>query len=129
MTTKFVPSTTQHGMPGLQRPPAVSRDRLVRLARAAVPMLTQVGAVNTAAVCDAYLAEVAENDLLRRQLASLSEWREEPTRQAKVTPRITDMRETEPVDVPEDTLTSLRAMEIPDEAVPAVLFVPRRATR
>ena len=111
---KVLSSTTQHGMPGLRRPPAMTRDRLIRLATAAVPILTRAGAVHTAAVCDAYLVEVAKNDLLRRQINELNEWKDEPTRRASF-PLVE--KTTETVDVPEDTLTMLKAVNISDDEV------------
>lgn len=96
----------------------MTRDRLIRLATAAVPILTQAGAVHTAAVCDAYLVEVAKNDLLRRQINELNEWKDEPTRRAVSLP-VEKMIEktTETVDVPEDTLTMLKAVNISDDEV------------
>lgn len=104
---KFPATITKVGMPNLPRPPAKSREQLVKFARVAVPLFVIQGAPNTAAVCDAYLAEVAENDLLRRQLASMSEWRDEPTR--RVDPhQDSNSRITDTVEVPETTLVGLR---------------------
>jgi hypothetical protein len=74
-------TSTNRGMtPMLRSPALLSGDRLLRFARVAGPVYARHGAPNTAAVCDAYVQVVAENDLLRRQLASFDEWSDEPTR-------------------------------------------------
>lgn len=77
------PMTTQIGMPPVSRPPArIATDpaRLLRFAHKAATVFAENGAPNTAAVCEAYVHAMAENHHLRRQLASLQEWGEEPTR-------------------------------------------------
>lgn len=72
---------TKRGMAPMRRPPMpLSGDRLLRFARVAGPVFAAHGAPNAAAVCDAYVQAVAENDHLRRQLASFDEWSDEPTR-------------------------------------------------
>lgn len=81
------PRPTKLGMAPMKRTPALTpAERTLRFARVAGPVFAQAGAPNTAAVCDAYVQLVAENDLLRRQLASFNEWSDEPTRQADPTP-------------------------------------------
>lgn len=100
---KFPTLTTKVGMPPLFRPPTRSREQLVKFARIAAPVFVSAGAPNTAAVCDSYLSVVAENDLLRRQLASMSEWHDEPTRRVDTHTRTTDTAE-----VTETTLVGLR---------------------
>lgn len=75
------PTPTKRGMASMRRSPApLSGDRLLRYARVAGPVFAAHGAPNAAAVCDAYVQAVAENDHLRRQLASFDEWSDEPTR-------------------------------------------------
>lgn len=71
---------THVGMPAVVRPPAMTRDRLLRFAESGARIFAAEGAPRTAAVCEAYLASVAENDHLRRQLATLRGWGDEPTR-------------------------------------------------
>lgn len=61
-----------------------SGDRLLRFARTAGPVFAANGAPNTAAVCDAYVEAVAENDHLRRQLALVGEWSDVPTKKSDV---------------------------------------------
>jgi hypothetical protein len=77
------PTTTQIGMPAVSRSPArIAADpvRLLRFARKAAIVFAESGAPNTAAVCEAYVHAMAENHHLRRQLASVQAWSEEPTR-------------------------------------------------
>jgi hypothetical protein len=55
-------------------------DRLERFAIVGALVFAEHGCPNTAALCEGFLALVAENAHLRQQLASIQEWSDVPTR-------------------------------------------------
>lgn len=79
MTARILPSATHHGMPATARPP-MTRARLIALAKAGSRVARLHRAPNIAAICNAFLLVLAENDRLRRELAAAQGWHDEPTR-------------------------------------------------
>lgn len=90
-----------------------SRERLLRLAEAGARVCRQWRYGSLAAICDALLLALAQNDVLRREVAVLKQrlaqaqgWGDEPTRKSDA--------ESYPVLVARTTRTDLRRIVEPD---------------
>lgn len=90
-----------------------SRERLLRLAEAGARICRQWGYTSLAAICDALILAIAQNDVLRREVATLKQrlavaqgWGDEPTRKSD--------DQTYPVLVARTTRTDLHRITEPD---------------
>ena len=76
-----IPATTKIGMPASDRRPSLPREYLIRYARAGSRIAADAGAPRLAAICDAYLQLLVENDRLRDRLATAQGWDDMQTKQ------------------------------------------------